>query len=646
MIRFIDTVILAHTKLRTHKVRTGLTLGVAGILFGLILGVIFAAQGVFDSVERFSEEGLADRAIVAVSKWSDAYYNQYEHAEDEDFIAEVKATQEALVVKKTAAAKKYNVPYDAKSEDPSPIIIDKETKKERISDDFMESSIVMQVVEKRSQAAHKPLDIKAFLTPYPSAKVLPGNAAVNTADGSIYFMREGREEAMRPESERKKSNGGQYGQFETSIQVLNDTITRPFVTIDAFDYDKGEIPGVVSYSHAEELLGLKKLPKASTNQEKLDRLAEVRQRLPEVTASFCYRNSTSQALLSTAMAQQKEIERNKNNKDYVMPSIIYTIPDDTSCGAVTIEKDTRTPAEKRQADALVSYQKEIGEYPGEPEQQKVIMRAIGLSGDAPTDQIAGSAGAMVTGLLGSWLSYGNNWTIPNAMLARVPESLRPTTLFPDPNDEKGRNEALGKMIHIESYLVEFSDMQEAREVLERGGIFGGPMIDNTLSVAPFGSGTLMVHEVKRWFEIGLLWALAIVGGVAFIILAGLIGRMVSDGRRESAVFRAIGARRIDIGRIYSMYTLLLALRVVIFAVVLALVVAFAVDLWLSADATTAARLAYAAVDTTKEFHFISIWTWYVPAILGAIVVVSLLASIIPILLGARRNPITDMRNDT
>ena len=129
MIRFIDTVILAHTKLRTHKVRTGLTLGVAGILFGIILGVIFVAQGVFDSVERFSEEGLADRAIVAVSKWSDAYYNQYEHAEDEDFIAEVKATHEALVVKKTTAAKKYNVSYDAKSEDPSPIIIDRETKK-------------------------------------------------------------------------------------------------------------------------------------------------------------------------------------------------------------------------------------------------------------------------------------------------------------------------------------------------------------------------------------------------------------------------------------------------------------------------------------------------------------------------------------
>lgn len=646
MIRFVDAVILAHTKLRTHKVRTGLTLGVAGILFGLILGVIFVAQGIFDSVTRFSEEGLADRAIVAVSKWSDAYYNQYEHAEDEDFIAEVKAAHEALVAKKTAAAKKYTISYDAKTEDPSPIIIDKETKKERISDDFMQSSIVMKVVEKRSQEVFRPLDIKAFLAPYPSAKILPGNAAVNTADGSVMFMREGREEAMRPESERKKSNGGEYGQFETSIQVLNDTITQQFVTVKDFDYAKGEIPGVVSYSHAEELLGLKKLPKTSTNQEKLDRLAEVRQRLSEVTASFCYRNSTSQALLSTAMAQQKEIERNKSNKDYVMPSIIYNVPADTSCGAVTIQKDTRTAAEKRQADALVSYQKEIGEYPGEPAQQKVIMRAIGLSGDAPTDQVAGLAGDMVMGLLSSWLSYGKNWTIPNSMLAKVPESLRPAALFPDPNGEKGRNDALGKTIQIDSYLVEFGDKQEARTVLERGGVFGGVMEDTTVSVSPFGSGALFVDQLKRWFEIGLMWALAVVGGVAFIILAGLIGRMVSDGRRESAIFRAIGARRIDIGRIYSMYTLLLAIRVVIFTLVLGLVLAIATDLWLSSDATTGARLAYAAIDTSKEFHFISLGSWYIPIILGAIIIVSLLASIIPILLGARRNPITDMRNDT
>jgi hypothetical protein len=79
--------------------------------------------------------------------------------------------------------------------------------------------------------------------------------------------------------------------------------------------------------------------------------------------------------------------------------------------------------------------------------------------------------------------------------------------------------------------------------------------------------------------------------------------------------------------------------------VLGVVIAIGVDIWLSRDATAGARLAYAAVDTAKEFHFVGIGSWYIPAILGAIVAVSLLAAAIPILLGARRNPITDMRND-
>jgi ABC-type antimicrobial peptide transport system permease subunit len=120
---------------------------------------------------------------------------------------------------------------------------------------------------------------------------------------------------------------------------------------------------------------------------------------------------------------------------------------------------------------------------------------------------------------------------------------------------------------------------------------------------------------------------------------------VAEGRRESAVFRAIGARRVDVGSIYGTYALLLSLRVVLFAVVLGAVMALVVEVLYQADATMGARLAYAAIDVTKEFHLFSIWSWYIPVIMVAIVAVGLLASVIPILLGARRNPIRDMRNE-
>lgn len=56
MIRFADAVVLAYTKLRTHRVRTGITVAIAGLLFGLIATVVIIAQGVFDSVHSFSND--------------------------------------------------------------------------------------------------------------------------------------------------------------------------------------------------------------------------------------------------------------------------------------------------------------------------------------------------------------------------------------------------------------------------------------------------------------------------------------------------------------------------------------------------------------------------------------------------------------
>lgn len=643
MIRFIDTVVLAHTKLRTNKIRTGLTLGVAGILFGLILAAIFITQGTFESVDRFDKEGLADRSVVHISKWNDSWYSPYEHAEDEDFIAEVKESHAAYVANKTSAAKKFNIPYDPVRDDPLPIEKDKETGRERVTEDDMGSRIVGEIVAKRTDAAYKPINITEILSPYSSARILPGNGVVGmTTSGEMAQMPGGKEAALIPEKDRKPTR--QNSQRQVSVQVLNDAVTDPFMVKQNFDYTKGEIPGIVSYQYAERLLGLEKLPAASSNTEKLERLREVRARVGDITASFCYRNGPSQQHLNEALAQRDDAEKNKGNKEWVAPSVQYQLPADDSCGAVEVVKDTRTAAEKRQADNYQAYLKEIGEHPGEPMQHKIVLRAVGLSGDTPysSEGSQWSAGEMVSGLLGSWLGYDDNWSIPVGMLAKVPEQLRPAELFPDASEDESQDRLGDGRIQIDSYMVEFTDKEEARDLFGRYKYANF----NDISVMPFGSAALMVDEAKQWLATGLFWALIIVGGVAFIILASLIGRMVSDGRRESAVFRAIGARRIDIGRIYGMYTLLLALRVVLFTTVLALVLAIAVDLWLSADATTAARLAYAAVDTNKEFHFIGVWTWYVPIILGAIIVVSLLASIIPILMGARRNPITDMRNDT
>lgn len=636
MIRFHDSIVLAHTKLRTHKVRTGITIGVAGILFGLIFSGVFVAQGVFDSVERFNSEGLADRSIVAISKYGGDYFSAFNNDENGDFIAEVKQAHADKVALKSAAAKKYSIDYDPKTEDPFPIETDTDTGKERISDVALRSDLVQTLAEQRDTMNYEPLDIDAFLSPYDSAKVLEGNAHVQPKNGTLLPMEDGKEKILTDRQDEIRYRFG--GEDIPVVRVLNASVAAPFIT-DKSGVQAGELPGVVSFGYAEKLLGLEPLTKDSTNDQKLARLQEVRQRISEVTAAFCYRNEASQQLLAQATRQRDDIERNKANKDYKKPSLMYALPSEESCGAVTVVEDTRTEAEKKAAANIVAYQKEIGEYIGEPEQQKVILRAIGLSGDGLGTGMSTNVGDMVVAMLGSWLYYTPNWSIPADLLAEASPELRPEALFGEHSLAAGGGK--NNIFRSDEYMVEFADKDEARAALDRSST--GP---SGIMVMPYGSGVLFIDQLKQWFAIGVRYALALVGGVALIILASLIGRMVSDGRRESAVFRAIGAKRIDIGSIYGMYAFLLSLRVALFALVVGLVVSLAVDLWLSADATVGARLAYAAVDTSKSFHFIGFGSWYIPAMVGIIVMTGLLASTIPIFLGSRRNPIKDMRDDT
>jgi len=640
MIRFIDATTLAYTKLRTHKIRTGIAIAVAGLLFGLIASVIIIAQGVFDSVDRFSDEGLNNRTVVTATRIpQDSGFNEYEHMNDVAFVNEVEASYKAMIAKKQAAAKKFSVAYDAATYDLSPIGIDPVTKQKVITDSGLSSTAVQDIANAKRTAAHVPFDINAYIQPYSSAKVLGLSSTLAPSNGALVYMKDGKE-SLKQAGMTRQQIWSQSNDSPT-LSVIEASLTKPFVTDKNFDASKGRIPAVLPYSTAEKLLGYKPLPSKTPTAEKLNRLNEIRSRISEAVVSYCYRNEASQSILSQAVIQEAEIARNVNNKEYVKPHLLYTVPEEGDCGATVVASDKRTAAEKKQDANQVLFEKEIGTYVGEPMQQKITLQGVGISNDVGGLSTEASVSAIVQGLLGSWLGY-NSLTIPADLLAKVPAEYRPAAVFePTANSSN----SFGYYMP-ESYFVEFGDKTQARALMEKtGGTIGGFSSGDTF-VTPFGSGVLIVDELRRTFEQILVWVFLIVGTVAIIILGSMIGRTVAEGRRESAVFRAIGAKRSDIGAIYGMYALLLSLRAVLFAAVLAVVLALGVELWFWHDATLGARLAYAASDSTKEFHLFSLNSIYLLAIVGIILLSGLIASIIPILLGARRSPIKDMRDDT
>lgn len=638
MIRFSDAAILAYTKLRTHRIRTGITIAVAGLLFGLIAAVIMVAQGVFDSVDRFSGEGLNNRTVLSITHMGqNGGFNEYDHRDDAEFVAEVEVAHKALVLKKQTAAKKFSITYDPAAEDPSPIEINPETKQKVISDSSFSAEAVQQAGGARRAAIYKPFDINAYIKPYSSATSLGLSSTLQPTDGALVFMKDGKEVLKQTAASRQQM----YDQNDQppTLGVLEASLTKPFITDKNFDASKGEIPAIFPYSIAEKLLGFKPLSSSAPTSEKLSRLSEVRSKVTDASVAYCYRNQASASLLSQAVAQKAEIARNVNNKEYSKPHLLYTVPNESDCGVVVVALDKRTVEEKKQQANQVLYGKEIGTYVGEPMQQKIIVRGIGIAND-PTMLSEGSVSSVVQGLLGSWLGY-NTLIIPADMLAQVPTQFRPEAVF------STEPKPVSNLVYFpaETYLVEFADKSQARALMEKTGATIGGFAIGDVNVSPFGSGVLIVDELRRMFEQVLVWVFLIVGTVAIIILGSMIGRTVAEGRRESAVFRAIGAKRSDIGAIYGMYALLLSLRAVLFAAILAMASALTVEILFWHDATLGARLAYAASDTTREFHLFSLNSPYLLAIAGVILVAGLIASIIPILLGARRSPIKDMRDD-
>lgn len=636
MIRVGDAFVLAYTKLRVHKIRTGVAVGVAGMLFGLIAAVIIIAQGIFSSVDSFSDQGLNNRTILTITRSPQSLtFNEYDHRDDPAFIIEVEAAHKELVAKKTAAAKKYGIPYDATTEDPSPVIIDPQTKNKVIKDSALSESIVLSLGNAKRTAAHKPFDIEAYVSKFSSAKIIQEYKEVKPAEGELVYMKDGKE------AYTQESRMAMYNANPPTLTVLDASLSKPFISNTSYDSTKGEIPVIIPYSAAEKLLGYKKLDGGAPMQEKLDRLNDVRSRIGEVTTTYCYRNNASSALLARALAQKEEMKVGAAaDKNYVKPAVIYTVPEDTTCGAVTIATDTRTAAQKKQDSQYVLYEKEIGTYIGEPQQQLVTVRGVGIASEVGSTGVS-SIADMTQSLFSSWLGYGT-WTIPADLLAQVPADMRPDVIF-NPGVKTTQTNQFAFFMP-ETYLVEFGDKEDARTLVRGSGLFGGSMSGETFAY-PFGSGVLIVDELKTMFETALMWVFIVIGSIAVVILASIIGRTVSEGRRESSIFRAIGASRLDIGSIYGTYVLLLSLRIMLFALVLGAIFALVLEVLFWQEATLGARLAYAANDVTKEFHFFNLGSPYLLWIAVVILIASVIASIIPILLGARRNPIKDMRND-
>jgi hypothetical protein len=634
MIRLGDALLLAHTKLRTRKIRTAFTVAIAGVLFGLVMAVVVITDGTFQSVDQFTKKSMTGRFIISGQRG----YQDGDVSRDSTLIARALNEHKALIAEKKAEAKRLGIEYDA-SQDPSPV----ETYDGVQSLSY--SSPISQKLIKEAQEKIAPTrtldDFKKFAQNYHPIAYYTATS-VQPDDGSLIEMKNGKEKFAVSDTEQKGMTG-MPPDMNTAVVVPKALLTSYLMKDMKWQPANGRIPVIVSQKRAIEVTGYAAPKQDASASERLGYVEKLREKANGATFVGCYRNSASSVQIGQAINTAKEIEANKKNPSYQKPSLIYGLPSDDSCGAATIVRDVRSNAEKQYAEKLLQFERKFGKAV-DPIQLKLTYEIVGVAPNGWADMDPNfSLGAkeIVTSLL---TSQSFRFAIPSEMYDQLPNkaSMQPAL------SETANNRSLFTM-GDDQFFAEFSNATDARnfaknESCQYGMSPGCQPKSKFFMMTPFGSNSVALDEVKHGVSIGLLWAIAVVTAIAALIAGLTIGRTIADGRRETAVFRAIGFKRTDITQVYVTYTLLLCLRIVIFALILGIAAAFLVNMLLWVDTTVNANLALGINDSTLRFSYIgfSERTLYVAL---AVFVAGVVGMIIPLLRNVRRNPIRDMRDE-
>lgn len=646
MIRMRAATMLAFTKLRTRKVRLIVTIVISGLLFSVLAGASIAARGVFASITDFSSEGFSDRYLVQAGQLSSS--NVYAN---DTVIDRAIAIHKDTIARKKAEAKRLDIEYNAESESPpfqsypGPNGNDFRTLAEN-------HPAAQQAVAEYNKNQPKDVglaDLKKQAASYNVSSFYESRTIPYDTSGGRLQVLVGDKETYDDATGNKNFSGGPQEGLETfasSWTLMSSSLLKPFIlpgqqlTVG----EDGSIPIIVPVSAAQELLGMKSLPKTAKAGERLERTRELREAAKSIAFNVCYRNSTSMDLIQKALSAQKEIEQNKNKKDYRKPDLQYGLPT-TACTTAPVVRDVRTKDQKASDAKQLQFEQLFGEQPAV--ESSVRFRVVGLVPDADYS-MAMNATQIIKSLVTSTLGSGwyapleaaqQNPTVKGLFFKEATANTAPRGYYA----EFKTAAAARSFIDNENCEPDYNNydpsslQNPAQKCLDAGKPFG---------VTAYGSNSLGLESAQRGFN--KIFSLVGVGiaVIASLIMMGTVGKMIADSRRETAVFRAIGAKKLDIAQIYILYTIFLSVLITIFALLVGLLAALWANAQWSAEVTQQALLAYNAQDLDKSFKLYALHLPDMLYLLAVAVGAGLLSAVFPLIRSLRRNPIRDMRDDT
>lgn len=650
MIKLTDACLLAFTKLRARKLRTGITILLASLLFGVVITASLVTNGLVASINSFRKEGLTSRYIVSVFNAPGKVDEFYNTIREPMLIAEAKQRYEALIKEKEAAAKQLNITYSHISDTPPYTQSPDGTTRLSMHDP---NGITWQLLKEKY--SHTPAFDEAKLS-----KIAAQYSAINRFTEEIYHIKrdasltllvDGREHFYDASDESTLTQKYTSLINPTSIVIAPRETTETVILPKnaGWQPDGSSLPIILPQNVIEQLLKLEKLPSNVSPHDKFERLKTIRNRITSLQFKMCYRNSVSQSLLQQALQQKKEIGHNQGKKDYKKPTLLYELPDPTTCENARIASDLRTPAEKQQAANQAAFDAKFGK------EITAISKLI-------TFKVVG-------------MSPGSNEVFNPEQLQQREKSRTASDMLADILQTEGVGQAIPKhlydqlpnkaeyaeLLHYKPFYIagnednkrrflEFASASDAQKFIDEQGCT--VQYDN--SCKPLGhpyqlrlafSNSSALDDLQATIHTWFAYVMIGVATIASLITWIAVGRTIVDGRHETAVFRAIGFKRIDIAAVYILYTIALSTLITLLASVIGFTGSYLLQQQFAPQLTAQAQYGFGAIHSTNSVYLIGVNVQQLVIILGICIATSLLSTILPLIRNVRRSPIRDMRGE-
>ena len=653
MIRPSYAVKLARTKLHSKCGMLFASTIVASLLFAALIAIIIVFTGAEKSAEMFIKKVGNDRYLVKASPNIPNKALGITNNLSLEEIRELKAFEKKYYQNLQDKYKSLGLAYDKSTEAPALLpaswMPDSLPEEQRVTVNFSSpviSDFNDQQFEKYAKTANNKLtNLKEIGSKYDAA----GYYIVDKISGlpqipALRLIQNDKEDFGN--SNPKADDMTTYGYYTNAIYNSNYTFTdqqllrRYMLATDASHLNG--IPVVVSVQEAVSLFGKKlnlEAEPADTNQ-KSTWLKNVQEKLNGYTYQVCYRNSTEQTLIKKIQQDYIETKANEINKNYQKPSLIYDYPKQ-ACGNITVKSDTRTTTEKKSDDSNEANQKKLGTYI-EPKHKLLTFQIVGIKYAQPQTDYKKNASEYIKNLLSSQDS-SSALDIPIQLYDSLPEKLK----FSDVQQQEASSTAVRLMRdEFTPRVLEFSSVAKARAFLDNEAC---PELNDKcnkqFAANPYGSNYLILDEIGKLFNQIASVALPAVLGLAIIIIWFTVSRIIAENRKETAIYRAMGAKRRDIACIYIIYVVIVALRIVIASLILGIATAFAIANTYGKNLTDTAATAFGTVGSAPQFSVFSLESPIIIAVVSSIFIVSLISSIQPLLRNMRRNPVQDIRDN-